>query len=116
MNNFKIWLKVAKKTLNFRTVIIFFVGHLVTFLIIYFLFSYNFILSIVFLVLLMLVMSVVRLFLFYKKLFNTDSLDKILLKPIDPLFGLIVYNMNIADIVMLLPLFIFLKFKNKVQI
>lgn len=116
MNNFKIWLKVVKKNLNLRTVVIFFIKHLIVFLVLYFLFSYNIILSFILLIFLIIVMSATRLFLFYKKLISSDSFDQILLKPIDPILGLIVYQRNIADIVILLPILIFIKFKNKKQI
>lgn len=113
MSYFKIWLKVIRKNLSIKTLLVFFIEHLVLYLAIFFLFGDNIILSFILLLLLMIIRSVIRLFVFYKKLVDSGNFDQILLKPIDPLFGLIVFKMNLADIVILLPVLIFLKLKNK---
>ncbi len=111
---FKIWLKVVKKSLNFKTTLIFIVEHVVLYLAIYLLFSYNIGLSFILLLLLMIIRSVIRLFAYYRKLITSDGFEQILLKPIDPLFGMIVFKRNLADVVLLLPVLIFLKLKNKI--
>lgn len=113
MSYFKIWLKVIKKILNVKTILIFFVEHVFLYLVIYFLSSYNIGLSFILLLFLMIIRSAIRLFLYYRKLIDSDGFDQILLKPIDPLFGMIVFRMNLSDIVILFPVLIFLKLKNK---
>lgn len=109
---FKIWLKVVKKSLNVKTTLMFFVGHVVLYLAIYLLSSYNIGLSFILLLLLMIIRSVVRLFVYYRKLIDSHGFEQILLKPIDPLIGLLVYNRNPADILVLAPILVYLKIKN----
>lgn len=113
ITNLKIWSKVIRKTLSFKSLLTFFSEHLIIYLAIYFLLNYEVVISFILLLILMIIRSVIRLFVFYKKLVELDSFDQILLKPIDPLFGLLIYRLNIADIVILLPILLYLKLKNR---
>ena len=116
MKNFLIWWRVVKGNINLKSMIYIFIEHLVLYLLIYFLTKYNFVLSFILLLLLMVIRSAIRLFVFYKKLNESNNFEQILLKPIDPLLGLIVYQRSISDIVVLLPFLVFINFKNKKQI
>lgn len=116
MKNFLIWLKVIKNNTNLKLVMFILIEHLVVYLLIYFITNYNIALSFILFLLVMATRSIIRMFVFYKKLIESKNFEQILLKPIDPLLGLIIYKMNIADIVTLLPVLIFLKFKNKSRI
>lgn len=116
MKNFLTWFNVIKDNMSLKSMISIFIEHLVLYLLIYFITKYNIALSFILLLLIMIIRSLFRLFVFYKKQTESNNFEQILLKPIDPLVGLIVYQRNISDIVMLLLVLIFLKFKNKKQI
>jgi uncharacterized membrane protein HdeD (DUF308 family) len=110
----KIWFKVVKKHISLKLFLMQFAEHLVYFIAMYYLIGSHLLLAIILLVTLMAVRSSIRMFTFYKELINSGSYHQILLKPIDPLFGLLVYKRNMIDIVILIPLLLFLKFrKNK---
>ncbi|EKE04852.1 MAG: hypothetical protein ACD_19C00429G0012 [uncultured bacterium] len=108
----KIWFKVVRDKISFKYLSQTLIFCFISLILIYFLINRNFSLSIFCLFILIATLLVIRLILFYKELVNLKIYDLILLKPIDPLFSLIVYNRNPADIIILLPILIYLKIKN----
>lgn len=108
---FKIWLRVVSKTINFKLLSKFLAEHLVIFFVIYYFTNYDLFFSFISLLILMIIRSAIRIVFFYKKLIQSDSYDLILLKPIHPLVGLIIYNRNPADILFLLLVLIYIKLR-----
>jgi hypothetical protein len=53
-----------------------------------------------------------RLILLQRELVNSGKYDLLLLQPIDPLWSLIIYNKNPADILLLFPVLLFISLKN----
>ncbi len=107
----KIWFSVIKKYFDLKSISIFLIEFFAHILVV-FLFTRNINLSLVFSVLLIVIRLSVKLFLFYKNLIQSNNYNLILLKPIDPLFGLLIYNHNPADILILLPILIYIKLRN----
>lgn len=108
----KIWFKVVRDKISFEFLSKILIFCFVNLIIIYLLTNKNLAISISLLIMLIIIILVIRIILFYKELINLKSYDSILLKPVDPIFSLIVYNRNPADIIILLPVLIYLKIKN----
>lgn len=115
IQHFKIWAKVAVKNTSLKSIVVTLLEHLLYLGAIFLLTNYNLLLSFTLLIVLMMIRSAVRLFVFYKGLLHTNSYNSILLKPVDPLYGLFIYKRNITDILALIPVLLFLKFRKKVN-
>lgn len=109
---FKIWSKVIRKFITFKYLSVITLIFFLSLFFIYLFIGKSIINSLIILFVLISIDSSVRLALFYKKLINLNLYDLIKLKPIDPLIGLLIYNHNPLDIVILFPVLIFIKFKN----
>lgn len=108
----KIWLKVVRKYVTFKylsiTISIFFLCLFFTNL----LFGRNMTTSLIILLTVTIIFIFIRLLLFYKRMVNSESYCLLKLKPINPLFGVLVYNKNPLDIFILLPILLYLKIKD----
>ena len=111
INYIKIWISVVKKYTDLKCISLFLVEFFVYILIIYLVIE-NINLSVIVSILLITIRLFVQLYYFYKKLVDLNQYNLILLKPIDPLFGLLVFNHNPIDILILLPILIYIKIKN----
>lgn len=110
-NYLKIWLKVIKKHISLKAILKTVGIWLPCFVIIYFFTNRSLTNSIVILIVLLVAKLSIKIIFLYKELTRTDTFDLILLKPVDPLFGLIIYNRNPADILILLPILMFIKLR-----
>lgn len=108
----KIWFKVIAKNNNlndiFKTLVIYMLYFALVFLLTNFRLSFS-----IFLFILFLHFQITsRLILLYKNLVRTRKYDLILLTPVDPLWGLLIYNKNPADFLILFPILLFIYIKN----
>jgi hypothetical protein len=110
---FKIWLKVIKKCITFKYLSIVILVFLPSLFLIYLLLGKNILTSLIGLFILVIIILFVRLFIFYKKIIDLGLFNSLKLKPVDPLFGLLIYNRNPADIFILLPILIYIKIKRR---
>lgn len=110
-NYFKIWLSVIVKTINYKLLSILFIEHLAIFFVVYYFTNYNLFLSFILLLTIIIVSSAVRIFYFYRKLTQPGGYDLVLLKPVNPLVGIMVYNRNPMDILFLLLILVYLKLR-----
>lgn len=108
----KIWLKVISSTMQTKSLFMTLSFCLILLFIIYFLTGYKIGISVLILLLVLIVRQSLVLFVFYKKLLNTNQYDFVLLKPVDTLVGIIVFNKDPLDIIILLPILVTIKFRN----
>lgn len=111
LNLIKVWLKVVRKNVTYKYLSIILIFFLFSLLTIYLLTDRNIIFSIVIIYFFISAILFGRLFIFYKRLLESNTYDLIKLKPIPPLLGLLIYNQNLTDIVILLPLLIYIKLR-----
>lgn len=109
---FHIWFNVVKKYISLELIFKTLVEYLLYFIIIYIFIIRNIYITLIISFTLIAIRLFIQLFYFYRKLIQSNDYNLILLKPVDPLFGLLVYNHNPADIIILLPILIYIKFKN----
>lgn len=107
----KIWANVVREILDFKNISIIFLFYVILFFSIYFLFETGTTLSLLLTLLIILVRQATKLFMFYRKIVEDKKYDLILLKPIDPLVGLLIYNKDPMDVFLLLPILFLVKFK-----
>lgn len=107
----KIWIEVIKNTLDIRLLSMVFSFYLILFFAVYFFVSHSVMISLVITLLVIIIRQSIKLFMFYKDLIAANQFGFILLKPIDSLVGLIVYNKDPLDIFILLPIIVFVRFK-----
>lgn len=105
------WFKVVRKTLNLQLLVKVVFGHLLLFCIVYYFTGFNLLLSFVILLMFVIIRSAINIYLFYKELIRTNSYDLILLKPVNPLVSLIIYNKDITDVFLLLFVLLYLRIK-----
>lgn len=109
----KIWFKVITKNNNLNDVAKSAVIHMLYFALIFLLTNFRIGFSIFIFILFILFKLTSRLILLRRELINSEKYDLLLLQPIDPLWGLLIYNKNPADILILFPILLFVKFKNR---
>lgn len=109
----KIWFKVITKNNNLNDVAKSAVIHMLYFALILLLTNFRIGFSIFIFILFILFKLTSRLILLRRELINSEKYDLLLLQPIDPLWGLLIYNKNPADILILFPILLFVKFKNR---
>lgn len=112
MKNFSTWLKVIKKYVNIKVFAIVTIEYIFYFSLVHFFVTRGVILSLLISYVLISSRLFVQLFYYYKRLLESDQYNLILLKPIDPPLGLLVYNHNPADVFIILPILIYIKIKN----
>lgn len=112
MKNFLVWSKIVKRYMNIRVFGLIISEYFFYILITYFLVTRSFIFSLFLSYTLVSARLAIKLFYFYKNIQESGKSDLILLKPVDPLFGLLVYNHNPADIFILFPILIYIKIKS----
>ncbi len=98
---FKIWLKVVSKKITLKYLAILSVSIILS------LFLFN----IVLIFLLIIIIQSFRLFIFYKHIEEDELFYTLKLKPVNPIFGLLIYNQNPLDIFILIPILFYLKIK-----
>lgn len=108
----KIWFNVVMKHVNINIALKTILIYILYFAIIFLLTSFNLYFSIFIFFNMMIFILVSRLILLFRELTKSGKYDLLLLRPVDPLFGLLIYNKNPADILILVPVLIFIKFKN----
>ncbi len=86
--------------------------YILYFAIILLLTSFNLYFSIFIFFILIVFILVSRLIILFRELTKSGKYDLLLLRPIDPLFGLLIYNKNPADILILGPILIYIKLSN----
>ena len=111
-NYIKIWLSTVKKYTSLKSFLKMLLEYIFYFLIIYLFFAKNISLSLIYSIFLVAIRSSFQLFLFYKKLVDSDHYHLILLKPLDPIMGLLIYNHSLSDISILFPILIYIKVRN----
>lgn len=108
----KIWIKTIKGDFDLNVYAKVGVEYMFYFWIIFFLVKQNIATSLVLLLIFIIFRLFFRLFCLYKKLISANTFYEISLKPIDPLFGLLIYKPNPADILILFPILVYIKLKN----
>lgn len=111
LNNFLIWFKVIKKYITFKYLSILTFVFLLSLFFINTLTGGNIILSFVILIIIITILVLTRLLLFYKKITDLKLYYIFLLKPANPLFGLLIYNRNPLDIFIIFPILIYINIK-----
>lgn len=106
---FKIWLKVVKKNVTYKYLSIALIVFLFSLFTTYLFTDRNIIFSIIIIYVFISTILFGRLFIFYKRLLDTDTYDSIKLMPIHSLLGLLIYNQNPLDIFIIFPILILLK-------
>ncbi len=109
---FKIWLKVVINNFDIKLTLIALFVEVLLFVFVYFFLMYNLALIFIIWYLLSIIFQIVQVFLFYKKLLYEQKYDLLLLKPVDPLYGLLVYRHNIADIFVMPLVLLYIKLSN----
>lgn len=109
----KIWISIVKKYTSIKTVLILLLENLFYFLVIYFFLTQSIVNSLFILILLVIMRSSIKIVVFLNNLKKTGDYNLVLLKPIDPLFGLIAYNHSPLDILILFPVLVYIKIKNR---
>lgn len=108
----KIWFKVITKNSNLNDVAKSAVIHMLYFALIFLLTNFRIGFSISIFILFILFKLISRLILLQRELVNSGKYDLLLLQPIDPLWSLIIYNKNPADILILFPILLHIVIKN----
>jgi hypothetical protein len=108
----KIWFKVITKNNNLNDIAKSAVIHMLYFGLIFLLTNFRIGFSIFIFILFILFKLISRLILLQRELVNSGKYDLLLLQPIDPLWSLIIYNKNPADILLLFPVLLFISVKN----
>jgi hypothetical protein len=108
INYIKIWVYTVKKYLSLQVIVKMLIECLV-YLSVFYVLTRNIKISLMYLIFLVAIKSSIQLFIFYKKLYKSDNYKLVLIRPIHPLFGLLVYSHNLLDITILLPVLIYLK-------
>ncbi len=111
MKYFLLWIKVVKGYIVPANILKATLEYLFYFALFYFGFSFSIAISLFLLLLLIMVRLLVRLQNKYKELIKTEQFELILVKPIDPLFGILIFKPNPGDIFILLPILIYIKFR-----
>ncbi len=106
------WLKVVINNFDIKMALIVLFVEVSLFIFVYFFLKNNFILIFVVWYLLSIIFQIVQVFLFYKKLLDEQKYDLLLLKPVDPLFGLLVYRHNVSDVFILPLILVYIKLAN----
>lgn len=106
----KIWTNVIREVLDFKNLSINFLFYIILFFSIDFLFETGTALSLLLTLLIIIFRQAVKLFMFYRKIVEDKKYDLILLKPINPLVGLLIYNKDPMDVLLLLPILALVKF------
>lgn len=109
---FKIWFNVVKKYVTIKYSLISIVTLFMSFASFYFLFSKNIINGILFSIILIDIILAIRFALNYNKIISSGLYDSIKLKPLHPIFTVLIYNRNPLDIFILLPILVYLKITN----
>lgn len=109
----KIWTKVIKDTIDAKSLSFNLSICLVSYFAIYLMTDKNNVTSIILFILGIIVWQSIKLFIFYKELTANNQYDFVLLKPIHPLFGIILYHKDPLDIIVLIPVLLFLKIRKK---
>ena len=109
---FTIWFKVVKKYATIKYSLISIATLFISFISFYLLFSKNIINGLLFLIILIDVILTIRFVLNYNKIVSFGLYDSLKLKPLDPIFTLLIYNRNPLDIFILFPILIYLKIIN----
>lgn len=116
INYLKIWFKLSKDNFNLNEASKTGVIYLIYFLIIYFVISHNLILSLVYLLIIIFIKLFIRFTSFYKELVSSNDIDCLLLMPLNPLLIILLYKPNFADILILLPILIYIKLQTHINI
>ena len=109
---FKIWFDVIQKYISLELILKTLVEYMLYFIVFYIFITRSVSISLFVALTLIAIRLLIQIVYFYKKLILSNDYNLILLKPVDPLFGLLIYNRNAADILILLPILIFIHFKN----
>lgn len=111
VNYFKIWIRVVRENSSLK---LGYVNIEYIFLYILFLITTNFriVFSISIFLIYVLVKVILRFVDSYKSLIANGTMDEMLTKPIDPLLGILISKPNLSDILILIPILIYIKIKN----
>lgn len=109
--NFSIWFRTTKKYVDSKFIVKFLLQCGVLFAILFFL-TKNLVMSVILLCLLFIAKSFLQLFLLLQKTKSLDVYDIVLSKPSNPLFTLLVYRHNMADMFVIPLVLFYIKLSN----
>ena len=116
LNLLNVWFKIVRKKITYKYLSIMFMVFLLSLITTYLLTDRNIFLSIIIIYVFISAILFGRLFIFHKRLLESNTHDLIKLKPIHPLLGLLIYNQNPLDIFIIFPILIYIQIKNYIVI